>query len=101
MVPDQLSPLCKTHQLKCWPEFFQAILEGKKRHDLRRADDRCFEEGDYLELQEFDPKSATYTGRKQTVEITFITSSDMPCALSHEALGKDHCILSIRPLALP
>lgn len=87
-----------THQLKCWPEFFQAILEGRKTHDLRRADDRHFNVGDHLQLREFDPKTERYTGREQTAEITYITSSDIPCALSARALDRHFCILSIQKL---
>lgn len=87
-----------THQLKCWPEFFDAIAEGRKRHDLRRAYDRDFRVGDRLLLGEFDPRAATYTGRTQLVEVTYVTSALQPCALSEMALSPDFCILSIVPI---
>src|SRR5258708_26372309 len=61
-----------THTLKCWPEFFEAILDGKKTHDLRRSDDRTFRIGDFIRLREFDPRTERHTGREQTVEITYI-----------------------------
>lgn len=83
------------HRLKCWPEFFAAIVSGRKTHDLRRADDRDFRVGDTLLLEEFDPKAEHYTGRKTKVRITYITSADSPCALSVFALHPDFCILSI------
>ena len=86
-----------THQLKCWPEFYQAILEGQKSHDLRRADDRRFRIGDVLCLREFDPRTERYTGREQKVKVTYITSADVPCALS-KALDPAYCILSIKTL---
>ena len=86
------------HDLKCWPAFFDAIAAGRKCHDLRRAHDRAFQVGDQLLLREFDPQSRAYTGRRQLVEITYITSSDQPCALSEQALTPDFCILSIRRL---
>ena len=41
--PQALSTI--EHTVKCWPEFFEAILTGAKRHDLRRADDRPFRVG--------------------------------------------------------
>jgi hypothetical protein len=88
-----------THELKCWPEFFQAIAEGRKTHDLRRADDRTFRVHDLLKLREFDPKIERYSGREQTVEITYITSANVPCALSAQALDPAYCILSIKKLA--
>lgn len=111
MIPDQLvfasdvnprrneRPLSEdvtTHEMKCWPEFFQAILEGRKSHDLRRTDDRTFRVHDLIKLREFDPRSERYSGREQTVEITYITSSDVPCALSERALDPAYCILSIK-----
>jgi hypothetical protein len=87
-----------THELKCWPKFFEPISAGLKRHDLRRSKDRDFRVGDRLLLREFDPDCAAYTGRSQMVEITFITSAGEPCALSEEALNPDFCILSIAPV---
>jgi hypothetical protein len=83
------------HPIKCWPEFFSAIVAGEKKHDLRRADDRAFRVGDTLLLREFDPDTKRYTGKKQRVRITYITSSESPCALSTVALREDFCILSI------
>lgn len=90
--------LAVEHELKCWPQFFDAIAGGRKRHDLRRADDRRFRVGDTLRLREFDPDLQKYTGREQLVEITYITSSELPCALSRTALQSNFCILSIKPL---
>lgn len=84
-----------THELKCWPKFFAAIARGEKRHDLRRATDRDFRPGDRLFLREFDPDQGLYTGQTQRVTVTYITSADMPCALSAQALNPEFCILSI------
>jgi hypothetical protein len=84
-----------THRLKCWPEFFGPIKAGLKTHDLRRADDRDFSVGDRMLLEEYDPESRSYTGRTVLVQITYITSADLPCALSQDALHPDFCILSI------
>jgi Domain of unknown function (DUF3850) len=85
------------HHLKCWPKFFEAIKSGKKKHDLRRADDRDFHVGDRLVLEEFDPERRAYTGRTLTVRVTYITSGELPCALSRDALDPNYCILSISP----
>jgi hypothetical protein len=84
-----------THRLKCWPEFFEPIKAGNKTHDLRRSDDREFHIGDRLLLEEYDPEKHSYTGRALVVQVTYITSSDLPCALSKDALHPDFCILSI------
>lgn len=87
-----------SHNLKCWPEFFDAIVRGRKKHDLRRADDRDFKVGDLVLLREFDPEARCYTGRAQKVEITYITWKDVPCPLIEEALHPAFCILSISVL---
>lgn len=83
------------HDLKCWPRFFSAISERRKKHDLRRCDDREFKVGDLIRLREFEPDRGVYTGREQIVKITYITALQYPCALSGEALHPDFCILSI------
>jgi Domain of unknown function (DUF3850) len=88
----------QTHELKSWPNFFEAIVAGKKRHDLRRADDRIFNVGDILVLREFDPKKDVYTERVVRAEVTYITSDEDPCALSRQALDSRFCILSIKVL---
>ncbi|WFU81275.1 DUF3850 domain-containing protein [Bradyrhizobium sp. CIAT3101] len=87
-----------THHLKCWPQFFNEIVAGRKKHDLRRADDRNFRVGDTLVLEEYDPQRDAFTGRTLTVEVTYITSANLPCALSKEALHPNFCILSISPI---
>lgn len=46
----------KTHRLKSWPEPFRAMIEGLKTFDLR-VDDREYEVGDILHLEEFKPCS--------------------------------------------
>jgi hypothetical protein len=94
-LPIKSSAAPETHRLKCWPEFFDPIRRGLKAHDLRRADDRAFAVGDRMLLEEYDPETASYTGRSVIVRITYITSADLPCALSQDALHPDFCILSI------
>ena len=56
---------------KVWPEYFQAILEGKKKYELRLADWTC-QEGDILNLKEWDPQTKDYTGRQLKKTITYV-----------------------------
>ena len=88
-----------THRLKCWPQFFEEIASGRKKHDLRRSDDRNFQVGDTLLLEEYDPLTKLFTGRTLRARVTYITSANVPCALSRDALHPDFCILSLLPMA--
>lgn len=87
------------HELKSWPEFFRQIISGARTHELR-MDDRNFNIGDVLWLREFVPESDAYTGSECDAEITSLTSADVPCAVSVEALDPRFCILSIRVMAV-
>jgi len=56
---------------KVWREYFEKIISGRKRIELRLAD---FEvnEGDTLVLEEWDKNNKEYTGRKIEVVATYI-----------------------------
>jgi hypothetical protein len=45
------------HELKTWPEFFDAVLRGEKTYEVR-YDDRGFQVGDELVLERFQPDGA-------------------------------------------
>lgn len=63
----------KTHHLKIWPQFFVAIDVGAKRYEIRMNEDRDFQVGDWLHLQEYDPESGQYTGRELMRRVTYMT----------------------------
>ena len=84
-----------THELKSWPQFFEAIRLGLKTHDLRSKKDREFKVGDTLILLEYDPINGVYTGRTVECTVTFITSNEYPCAYSSAVLDRNAVILSI------
>ncbi|TSC90466.1 MAG: hypothetical protein G01um10145_138 [Microgenomates group bacterium Gr01-1014_5] len=56
---------------KCWPEYFQAILDGKKTYELRLNDFEV-ETGDILVLREWNPVTKKYTGRTQEKVVTYV-----------------------------
>jgi hypothetical protein len=64
-----------THELKCWPEQFEAVVHGRKRFEWR-FDDRGFKPLDRLLLREFDPSveapASPYTGRELLVRVTYL-----------------------------
>ena len=59
------------HDLKCWPEPFQAVVDGVKTAEYRR-DDRGFAVGDGLLLCEWDYKTEKFTGRQVYVTVMHI-----------------------------
>lgn len=96
-----------THDLKTWPEPFTAIIEGRKTHEIRRAD-RPFAVGDTLHLHEWDPHQVRqfrtphgidctivdanprgYTNRSIKVLVTYLTSG------GQWGLPDDLCVMSI------
>lgn len=56
---------------KVWPEYFQKVVDGVKKYELRLADWGC-NPGDILILREWDPKSKEYTGRKIKKQVTHV-----------------------------
>lgn len=75
----------RIHELKCWPEEFQATLAGQKPYEIRK-DDRRFEVFDVVHLREWDPYAylplsmhtekitpGRYTGHECAAVITHIT----------------------------
>jgi hypothetical protein len=79
MSEDQPKPRT-IHELKTWPEYFQATVDGRKRFELRR-NDRDFQVGDDLLLKEWEPPEAGethfdgdfhYTGREVLVRVDYI-----------------------------
>lgn len=69
------------HELKTWPEYFQAIKSGKKTFEVRK-NDRSFKVGDVLLLKEWKPKgysdvspnelTGSYTGEELKVVVNYI-----------------------------
>lgn len=80
-------PRPRTHELKTWPEFFQATLNGRKKFELRR-NDRDFRVGDELLLKEWDPtieeydKPFGYSGREVKVRVDYIMTRDQVMTLT-------------------
>lgn len=56
---------------KVWKEYFEEIISGRKKFELRLADFDV-KEGDVLVLEEWEKDKKEYTGRKIEVVATYI-----------------------------
>jgi hypothetical protein len=56
---------------KTWPGYFDDVASGKKKFDFR-LNDFDIAEGDTLVLEEWDPKTKTYTGRSIEKNVTYV-----------------------------
>ncbi len=56
---------------KVWPKYFAAVAAGKKNFELRLNDFKI-DEGDTLVLEEWDPETGDYTGRKVERKVTYV-----------------------------
>lgn len=90
----------RVHELKTWSEPFAAVLDGRKRYEIRR-DDRGFSVGDELHLREWIPVHSSndageYTGRSLRVRVMYMTPGGawgLPaglCAMGIERLQPAH-----------
>lgn len=79
------------HKLKTWPDPFESVWVGHKKHELRQ-DDRAFEVGDELLLQEWDPTTNQYSGRYIRARVTYISRPG-----PFPGLVEGFCVMSIEP----
>lgn len=61
----------KTHELKTWTEYFEALISGKKTFEVRK-NDRNFQEGDLLILKDWNKLTDKYSGRQTAFTISYI-----------------------------
>lgn len=69
------------HDLKCWPDPFEAMRTGRKPYEIR-VSDRDYQVGDTLVLREWEPEPdwldvtpppGAYTGRVERRVVTYLT----------------------------
>lgn len=60
------------HRLKTWPDVYQEIEDGRKVHEFRK-NDRDYQTGDIILLEEFVPAGDRYTGRSMVVQAMSIS----------------------------
>jgi ASC-1-like (ASCH) protein len=72
---------------KVWKEYFEKIISGKKKLELRLADFDV-NEGDTLVLEEWDKDKQEYTGRKIETTATYIIKTKDVSFWSREDIDK-------------
>lgn len=84
------------HELKTWPEPFQALVDGRKTFEIRQDDRGGFKVDDVLKLEEYEPPSlgdpgvGRYTGRWLRRKVTYIARGwGLPDGLVVLALGNE------------
>jgi hypothetical protein len=78
------------HELKTWPVYFQAVVNGTKTFEMRK-DDRNFRVDDTLLLKEFNPSAQFYTGQEMLVKITYKLDG-------FAGVTPGYCVLGIVPM---
>lgn len=79
----------KEHNLKTWPEYFQALWDGNKTFEVRK-DDRGFNVGDVLILEEYDHIKDMYLGRRILCEVSYKLSG------GSFGIEQGFCVLGIK-----
>ena len=72
---------------KVWPEYFNKILTGEKKFELRLADFEV-KEGDILLLKEWDPNTKDYTGRVLEKKVNYVLKTKDVSFWSKEDVDK-------------
>ncbi len=90
----------KLHRLKTLTHFYSAVLIGLKTFEVR-FNDRDFQAGDFLLLQEYDPNTETY-GRETAAVFDLLSDALPDAALLDDAelLGWLHGCVSPRSVPM-
>ncbi|MFL1998383.1 DUF3850 domain-containing protein [Lysinibacillus irui] len=80
-----------THELDCYPEQFEAIIQGLKTF-MCGFNNQSFRVGDKLKINEFDPKTILYTGRFTEVRIIYLQEG------GENDIPEDYIIMSIKKI---
>ena len=82
-----------THEIKTIQPFYNLIQSGEKTFEVRK-NDRNYQVGDIVILQEFDHIKKEYSGREITIKITYILESI-------NGIEDDYCVFGFTKVSLP
>lgn len=77
----------RSHSLKCWPRYFERLRSGEKKFEFRK-NDRDFQVGDQLVLNEWTDPAGPFTGRWARYRVTYVLTDV-------DGLASGWCVLSL------
>lgn len=78
--------MTRTHRLKTHPSYFKAVWHGLKPFEVR-LNDRHFQVGDYLLLEEWDPETEAHTGYVMHKRISYLLDDPAYCKEGYVIMG--------------
>ena len=78
----------KTHELKTWKLYFERVLNSTKTFEIRK-NDRDYQAGDIVLLQEYNPATDSYSGRELKFQIGYIFNNE------DFGIQKGYCVFSL------
>ena len=81
----------KTHTLKILPEYYRALLEGRKTFEVRK-NDRDFREGDTLMLEQYDTELARTFGAPLWLKVTYVLKG------GQFGIEEGYCVMGVKIL---
>lgn len=80
------------HQLKTWTPFFKRIMSDEKKFEIRK-NDRDFQVGDLVSLNEWNPDTA-YSGNQVDVKITYLITD------TRFGLKRGYCVFGFEKVTI-
>ncbi len=80
------------HAVKIVPRYFDAVISGEKTFEVRK-NDRPFQVGDLLALNEYDVENKCYTRNSCLVYIDYILDSADYCKNGYVVLSIKPCVV--------
>lgn len=78
--------MSREHVLKTWPEYFIEVKAGRKPFEVR-FNDRDYQAGDILRLQEYSPTLGTFSGEETRQLVTYTMSGRFGVAPDYIIMG--------------
>jgi len=79
--------MTKVHELKCWPEHLERVINKIKPFEIRK-NDRDFQDGDYLLLREFFPElEGRYGSKMALVKVLWVFDDPRFCKDGFVTMG--------------